>query len=95
MRSDACLIMLSGKEGSETGSISHTDHEIRTSLETELQQYRKQGIALYLDGEPGTPRSIAKACMLCEEGCGYMRDYTSDEAGHIARIDFDFIKNGS
>ena len=30
--------------------------------------------------------------MIAEDGC-YMRDYTEDENGRIARVDFDRIKN--
>lgn len=59
-------------------------------LKQELELYREKGISLYLDGEPSTPKSIAKACQFAD-GCGYMRDYTEDEKGQIARVDFDFI----
>ena len=40
--------------------------------------------------EPSTPKDIAKACLIAEGG-GYMRDYTEDESGRIARVDFDRI----
>ncbi|MBU5479617.1 hypothetical protein [Blautia sp. MSJ-19] len=60
-------------------------------LKNELENYRKNGVSLYLDGKPSTPKSIAKACMIAEEG-SYMRDYTEDEKGHIARVDFDHIR---
>lgn len=43
-----------------------------------------------MDGEPSTPKDIAKACLIAEGG-GYMRDYTEDESGRIARVDFDRI----
>ena len=61
-------------------------------LRQELEQYRDQGIALYMDGLPRTPKSIAKACTLAEGG-GYMRDYAEDKYGRIARVNFDLIKN--
>ncbi|MBQ0000528.1 MAG: hypothetical protein KBT01_03185 [Clostridiales bacterium] len=61
-------------------------------LKEELEAYRECGIALYLDGCPSDPRSIAKACMIAEDG-GYMRDYTEDERGRIAMVSFDFIRN--
>lgn len=61
-------------------------------LRQELEQYREQGIGLYINGLPGTPKSIARACTLAE-GCGYMRDYAEDENGRIARVNFDLIKN--
>ncbi len=45
---------------------------------------------LYLDGEPSTPKAIARACFTEEDGV-YMRDYTEDEMGRIARVSFDFV----
>ena len=60
------------------------------SLEGELNQYEELGIALYLEGLPSDARAIAKACQIADGG-GYMRDYTEDENGHIARVDFDFV----
>ncbi len=35
------------------------------------------------------PEPLQKACQIADGG-GYMRDYTEDENGHIARVDFDF-----
>ena len=52
----------------------------------------KSELELYLDGSPSKPKTIARACMIAEDGC-YMRDYTEDENGRIARVDFDRIKN--
>ena len=60
-------------------------------LKKELELYREQGVSLYLDGVPSTPKSIAKACQIAENG-GYMRDYISDEKGQIARVNFDFVE---
>lgn len=62
-------------------------------LKKELKSFRDQGISLYLNGEPSSPKTIARACKLAEGG-GYMRDYTEDETGHIARVDFDYIRKG-
>ena len=45
-------------------------------LKDELKDYRKQGVRLFLNGNPSTPKCIAKACMIAEDG-GYMRDYTA------------------
>ena len=47
-------------------------------LKDELKDYRKQGVRLFLNGNPSTPKCIAKACMIAEDGC-YMRDYTEDD----------------
>ena len=52
-------------------------------LREELKLYQKSGIQLFMDGEPSTPKDIAKACLIAEGG-GYMRDYTEDESGRIA-----------
>ena len=54
-------------------------------------QFREKGVSLYLNGEPSTPKKIAKACQIAEDGV-YMRDYTEDEEGHIACVSFDFIR---
>lgn len=61
-------------------------------LKAELKVYRDQGIALYLNGEPSSPKFIAKACAVAEGG-GYMRDYTEDDNGRIERVSFDFIED--
>lgn len=61
-------------------------------LKRELECYKEQGIALYLNGIPSSPKSIAKACTVAEGG-GYMRDYGEDEHGRIARVNFDFIRD--
>ena len=42
-------------------------------LKSELKLYRRQGVELYLDGSPSKPKTIARACMIAEDGC-YMRD---------------------
>ena len=60
-------------------------------MKDELKEYRRLGIGLYLEGSPSTPKHIAKACMIAEDG-GYMRDYTEDEKGRIAKVNFDYIK---
>lgn len=80
------------KGGQDTKRISRTgkEEESCSSLEGELSQYEELGIALYLEGLPSDASAIAKACQIAEGG-GYMRDYTEDEMGHIARVDFDFV----
>ncbi len=55
-----------------------------------MSRYEELGIALYLDGHPSDAGTIAKACQIADGG-GYMRDYTEDEMGRIARVDFDFV----
>ena len=60
-------------------------------LKEELKSYRRNGVKLFLDGEPSTPKNIVKACMIAEDG-GYMRDYTADEEGRIAKVNFEHIR---
>lgn len=53
--------------------------------------YARQGISLCLDGEPSTPKKIARACSVAEEGM-YMRDYVQNERGELEKLEFDLIK---
>ena len=79
------------KGGQDTKRISRSGKEESCrSLEGELTRYEELGIALYLEGEPSDARAIAKACQIADGG-GYMRDYTEDGHGRIARVDFDFV----
>lgn len=73
--------------------MSHTKRNKKSiePLKKELKEFQKNGIHLFMDGRPETPKHIAKACMAAEDG-GYMRDYTEDENGKIARVDFDRIQ---
>ena len=80
------------KGGQDTSNISQVKKKSAKSIRRELESYRDKGIELYLDGIPSTPKKIAKACQIAEDGV-YMRDYTEDENGRIARVDFDRIKN--
>lgn len=59
-------------------------------LRLELEGYREQGVSLWLDGRPSTPKSITKACKIAEEGT-YMRDYVRGENGEVERIQFDYV----
>ena len=79
------------KGGQDTSNISQVKKKSAKSIRRELESYRDKGIELYLDGIPSTPKKIAKACQIAEDGV-YMRDYTEDEEGHIACVSFDFIR---
>lgn len=79
------------KGGQRTRNISHAQKKAMKPLKKELKAYRDNGIALYLNGIPSKPKTIAKACVAAE-GCGYMRDYTEDEKGRIAKVSFDFVE---
>lgn len=63
----------------------------KSPLRYELESYEKQGVELWLDGQPGTPKSITRACRIAEEG-DYMRDYICNEVGDVKEISFDFVK---
>ena len=47
-------------------------------LKDELKDYRKQGVRLFLNGNPSTPKCIA--------------NYTADEEGRIAKVNFEHIR---
>ena len=79
--------------GNALGNISpaNSGKIDKSALKKELKSYRAQGVRLCLNGMPSTPKTIAKACMVAED-CGYMRDYTEDENGRIAEVNFNYIK---
>ena len=60
-------------------------------LRHELEDYKKQGVELQLDGRPSTPKSITRACKIAEVG-EYMRDYVYNGKGELKSLSFDFIK---
>ena len=47
---------------------------------------------LLLNGRQSTPYEITHACMVAEEGGGYMRDYIGDDNGKLIQISFDKIR---
>ena len=63
----------------------------KKSLKKELKSYQEAGVTLWLDGHPSTPKEIAKAHKIAEDGI-YMRDYEENEKGEIAKRKFDFVK---
>ena len=89
-------INFQGKGGTISENMSHAGKSKKSikPLKDELKLYEKNGIELFLNGEPSSPKSIAKACMIAEDGC-YMRDYTEDEKGRIARVNFDRIRENT
>ena len=72
------------KGGRDTENISQVKKKSAKTLRRELKLYRENGVSLYLNGEPSTPKKIAKACQIA--------DYTEDEEGHIACVSFDLIR---
>lgn len=63
----------------------------KTKFLYELEQYDHQGISLLLDGRPSSPKAIAQAHKIAEEGT-YMRDYIENELGEVRQLSFDLIK---
>ena len=82
---------LTRKGGRDTPNISQEKKKSAKPLRRELELYRENGVSLYLNGAPSTPKKIAKACQIAENGVD-MRDYTEDEDGHIACVSFDLIR---
>lgn len=62
------------------------------ALRTELEIYKEQGVELWLDGLPSTPKSIIKAHRIAEEGT-YMRDYVQNENGEVSGIHFNLVQD--
>ena len=82
---------LTRKGGRDTPNISQEKKKSAKTLRRELELYRENGVSIYLNGAPSTPKNIANACQIAENGV-YMRDYTEDEDGHIACVSFDLIR---
>lgn len=61
-------------------------------LRCELKHYEQQGISLWLNGKKSSPKEIAKAHKVAEDGI-YMRDYVQNEKGEVEKIQFDLIKH--
>ena len=57
----------------------------------ELDAYQAQGIPLWLDGEPSSPKEIWKAHKIAED-ISYMRDYVPYCYGRLLRLEFDEVK---
>ena len=62
-------------------------------LKSELKKYRKNGIHLSLQGKPSNPYNIVKAHKVSEEKNTFMRDYITDDTGHVKEIDFQCVKS--
>ena len=63
----------------------------KNPLRAELEELKKQGIELLLDGQPETPKRISRACKVAEEG-DYMRDYILNKRGDIQQLNFNYVK---
>ena len=61
-----------------------------SALRCELETYYLQGVPLWLEGRPSTPKEIVKACHVAEAGV-YMRDYVQNDRGGGLGVSFDKI----
>ena len=68
------------------------DRRENTDLYQELETYRNMGVPLYLNGIESTPKRIARAYRIAEEG-DYMRDYIQDENGKVQGLSFDYVQD--
>ena len=64
----------------------------KEELRCELDLYQQQGVELWLDGQPSTPKSILKAHKIAEDGV-YMRDYVRGKTGEVEHVSFDLVKD--
>lgn len=58
-------------------------------LLVELQSYENQGISIWLEGEPSSPKAVTDV-MTVKEANQYMRDYVIDD-GIVSEIRFDRV----
>ncbi|HCT89825.1 MAG TPA: hypothetical protein DF613_00355 [Lachnospiraceae bacterium] len=63
----------------------------KKQLKSELKLYEKQGVILKLEDQKMSPKEIARACYVAEEG-SYMRDYVCDEGGELKMLCFNLIR---
>lgn len=59
-------------------------------LKNELEELAVNGVKLTIDGREGNPEYIARQCIMAED-YNYMRDYVTDDAGKIVKVDFNRI----
>ncbi len=63
--------------------------EERQILQENLEGMSKNGIALFLEGEPASPGEIAGKCIR-EDSC-YMADYVINDQGCLTEIRYDKV----
>ena len=60
--------------------------QIKQALIRELEEYRKNGCIICLNGRPCAPERVISACS--REESSYMRDFVSDDQKRIRKVDF-------
>lgn len=58
-------------------------------LKEKLENVRKSGVRLFLEGKPASPEDIADKCV-CENAI-YMADYVLDDEGRLKELRYDRI----
>lgn len=58
-------------------------------LKEKLENVRKSGVSLFLEGEPASPETIADKCVC--EGAIYMADYVLDDDGRLKELRYDRV----
>ena len=66
---------LTRKGGRDTPNISQEKKKSAKPLRRELELYRENGVSLYLNGAPSTPKKIAKACQIAENTHSQTNNY--------------------
>lgn len=64
--------------------------EIQFELMMQLGDYVHQGIPLYFNDEPSTPRDIVNNLMTNQDEV-YMADYVRDDRGNLSQIRYDKV----
>ncbi len=64
-------------------------HEEIISMKCSLENIYRQGIELYLDGQPASPAGIVD--LFVREETVYMPDFVIDENGRLTQIRYDKI----
>lgn len=58
-------------------------------LREKLENVRRSGVSLYLEGKPASPEMIADKCV-CENTI-YMADYVLDDEGNLKELRYDRV----
>lgn len=58
----------------------------------ELLDYERYGIPIKMNGTYASPMQVVSAHMVKEENNTYMRDYVTDDMGHVKELCFYSIK---
>ncbi len=67
-------------------------NEEETNLKEYLQEFRSQGVELYLGKEPASPEEIAQRVCV-RENAVYMPDFVLDDEGRLTKVRYDLIRH--